>query len=133
MSDGDQLRTALARLRQVTSEATPGKWTLDVEDYDDGTYGDGMIAIPEIARSLHDGDWAERGDWKRDLANATHIATFSPALTAALIAVVEAAVAEHDGHYIQDDLNSPRRNPTPEECGECAALKALAEVLDGEG
>jgi hypothetical protein len=49
------------------TKATPPPWSVKVEY--DGDLGL-SITIPEIDRMLNDSDWADHGDWERDLAHA---------------------------------------------------------------
>jgi hypothetical protein len=79
-------------LKKLAEAATPGPWTcaLELEGSDEVYDADVVsIHIPQIGRSLHDSDWAEKEDRERDLANAEYIAAANPAAILALLAESE--------------------------------------------
>lgn len=83
-----QLTDEQRAFEALAKEAAPLPWTLEVEELEyapDGSVDVGTILIPEIKRMLHDIEWAESEDWKRDLANGTLIVeglNYLPALLA---------------------------------------------------
>jgi hypothetical protein len=60
----------LDALDQLHAAATPGEWSVEVEEYG----ASGCVAIPEINRNFHDTEWADPLDFERDQSNAAAIA-----------------------------------------------------------
>lgn len=64
----------------IKTKHTPGPWSVEIDEWKEGS---GSISIPEIERTLHDSEWADRKDWERDLANA-HLISAAPEMLQAL-------------------------------------------------
>ena len=58
----------LTKLIELQDAATPGPWTLEIEDLDEVS----DVAIPEINRLIH-GDFADPCDFERDVKNGQFI------------------------------------------------------------
>lgn len=79
--------TMLAEIEARANSATPGPWTVEIEECEDHGCNCGEIHIPEIERAFHSCEWADAEDWDRDEANAEFCAnaiTDVPRLIAAL-------------------------------------------------
>lgn len=69
-----------AHWRRLEQAATPGEWTVEVEEYGNS----GSITIPAIERLLHHTEWADPEDFQRDTDNAEFIASARTAVPALL-------------------------------------------------
>jgi hypothetical protein len=56
-------------LRRLHEAATPGPWTVALDECEEHNCPAGDLSIPEIERSFHNCEWAEVKDFPRDEAN----------------------------------------------------------------
>ena len=118
-----------ARLAALLAQATPGPWSVDVDRPDEGEL---VITIPQIERTLHHPEWAQRSERRRDMANARLIVAAVNSLPALLAALDAAEAHVHDAlervgaltrerdEVRQDALNAEREGQM--------AVRALREI-----
>ena len=56
-------------LKRLHESATPGPWTVSIEECEEYGCERGELSIVEIERMFHSCEWAEANDWGRDVAN----------------------------------------------------------------
>lgn len=115
-----------ARLAALLAQATPGPWSVDVDRPDEGEL---VITIPQIERTLHHPEWAQRSERRRDMANARLIVAAVNALPA-LLAACDAAEAWQ--RRIIDAIQPQRPEDPPATLGmDVHEAATVVAVLDG--